>query len=79
MYISVLVLSCHYYFEYVENVGNEWVVIQLCCVAEHADDTQNERRMMWVMDNVGSIGEELMRHVGVVNDRGDGVVGPEGS
>jgi len=50
----------------------------MCCAAEYTDDTQDEGRMMWVMDNVGSIGEELMRHAGAVNDRDDGVVGHEG-
>ena len=71
--MQVHVLSCHYCFEYVEYMGNDGVVIQMCCAAEYTDDTQREGRMMWVTDNVGSIGEELMRLAGVVNDRCDGV------
>ena len=73
MYISVLVLSCHYCFEYVEYMGNDGVVIQMCCAAEYTDDTQREGRMMWVMDNVGSIAEALMRRAGVSKDQSDGV------
>jgi len=78
MHVSGLVSSCHYYLKYVENVGNGWVVIQMCCAGECTDDTPSEGRMMWVTDIVGSIGEVLMRRAEVVNDRGDGVVRGEG-
>jgi len=33
----------------------------------------NEGRMMWVIDNVGSIAEALARRAGVSNDQSDGV------